>query len=402
VARQEERRKGEAILKAAAGRASTHRRVLHLVATATLCTVLVVAQTPRTAARPPTRSELEAAKARLMELEKDFELVVERYNVVQERLRSIRADIGTTEKRALAIERRMAGKERVAVRVAAELYKAGPTAALEPLLGADSIAEIESRLTYLDTTQAAQRRVFEALLADRNELEAVLAKLQEQQAQVAAAEAELKDLSAAIEAKVADQRDEIGELTAAIERAEARREARRLAREEAARREARAERRAARLAAAQEAQRTSEDGSAGGGSGGGGDGGGATGAVNPPPAASSAAGVAVNAALSQVGKPYQWGAAGPDAYDCSGLTMWAWARAGVSLPHSSQMQYSATPRVARSALQPGDLLFFGSPIHHVGMYVGGGRMVEAPYTGASVRVVAAFRSDYVGAGRPGV
>ena len=400
MARQEDRRKGEAILKAPAGRASTHRRVLHLVAAASLCTVLVVAQMPRTAARPPTQAELEAAKARLMELEKDFELVVERYNVVQERLRTIRADIAATEKRALAIERRMAGKERVAVRVASELYKAGPTAALGPLLGAESIAEIDSRLTYLDTTQAAQRRVFEALLADRNELDAVLANLQEQQTKVASAEAELKDLTATIEAKVAEQRDEIGDLTAAIERAEARREARRQAREEAARRQARAERRAARLAAAQEAEQSSQDEGGSGNRGGGN--GGATGAVNPPPAASSAAGVAVNAALSQVGKPYRWGAAGPDAYDCSGLTMWAWAQAGVSLPHSSQMQYSATPRVARSALQPGDLLFFGSPIHHVGMYIGSGQMVEAPYTGASVRVVGAFRSDYVGAGRPGV
>ncbi|MGH2789140.1 MAG: C40 family peptidase, partial [Actinomycetota bacterium] len=122
--------------------------------------------------------------------------------------------------------------------------------------------------------------------------------------------------------------------------------------------------------------------------------------VDPPPEPSSAAGVAVGAALSQVGKPYRWGAAGPDSYDCSGLTMWAWARAGVSLPHSSQMQYSATARVPQASWRPGDLLFFGSPIHHVAMYVGNGQMVEAPYTGASVRVVSAYRADYAGAGRP--
>jgi cell wall-associated NlpC family hydrolase len=75
----------------------------------------------------------------------------------------------------------------------------------------------------------------------------------------------------------------------------------------------------------------------------------------------------VQAALSQVGKPYQWGGVGPNAYDCSGLTMWAWAHAGVSLPHSSQMQYEATARESQSDWQPGDLLFFGSPIHHVAM-----------------------------------
>ena len=80
--------------------------------------------------------------------------------------------------------------------------------------------------------------------------------------------------------------------------------------------------------------------------------------------------------------------------------MWAWAHAGVSLPHSSAAQYGATSRVSQSDWQPGDLLFYGSPIHHVGMYIGGGQMVEAPYTGASVRVVSPYRSDYVGAGRP--
>ena len=66
------------------------------------------------------------------------------------------------------------------------------------------------------------------------------------------------------------------------------------------------------------------------------------------------------------------------------------------------MQYSVTRRVSQSDWQPGDLLFFGSPIHHVGMYIGNGQLVEAPYTGASVRVASAYRSDYVGAGRPGV
>ncbi|MDQ4095599.1 MAG: NlpC/P60 family protein, partial [Actinomycetota bacterium] len=120
----------------------------------------------------------------------------------------------------------------------------------------------------------------------------------------------------------------------------------------------------------------------------------------PAPAPSGGAAAAVEAALSQVGKPYQWGAAGPDSYDCSGLTMWAWAHGGVSLPHNSGMQYSATPRVSLSAIQPGDLLFYGSPIHHVSMYIGGGQMVEAPYTGSQVRVVPLRTSDFVGAGRP--
>jgi cell wall-associated NlpC family hydrolase len=169
-----------------------------------------------------------------------------------------------------------------------------------------------------------------------------------------------------VESKIAEQRDEIDRLNTLIERAE-RREARRQA----------------RLDRAQKAPAAPV-------------------VIAPAAPPNQRAGIAVDSALSQVGKPYQWGASGPDSYDCSGLTMWAWAKAGVSLPHNSGAQYAATPRVSQGDWAPGDLLFFGSPIHHVAMYIGNGQMVSAPYTGSYVQVVSAFRSDYVGAGRPGV
>ena len=116
--------------------------------------------------------------------------------------------------------------------------------------------------------------------------------------------------------------------------------------------------------------------------------------------ASGRAGVAVQAAYAQLGKPYVWGASGPNSFDCSGLTAWAWARAGVFLSHSSQAQFGEGSHVSQGSLQPGDLVFYGSPIHHVGIYVGGGSMISAPHTGDVVKVQAAFRSDYVGAVRP--
>lgn len=122
--------------------------------------------------------------------------------------------------------------------------------------------------------------------------------------------------------------------------------------------------------------------------------------TGPPPAVKGSAGKAVETARAQLGKPYEWGAAGPGSFDCSGLTMYAWAAAGVSLPHSSRAQFSSLPHVAKSDLQPGDLLFFGSPIHHVGIYEGGGTMINAPETGENVRRDSIGRADYAGAARP--
>jgi peptidoglycan DL-endopeptidase CwlO len=110
----------------------------------------------------------------------------------------------------------------------------------------------------------------------------------------------------------------------------------------------------------------------------------------------------LSAAYAQTGKPYSYGAGGPGSFDCSGFTSYAWRAAGVSLPHSSRAQYAATKRVARSDLQPGDLVFFGSPIHHVGIYVGGNRMIDSSTYGHPVGVRSLDRRGYVGAGRPGV
>jgi cell wall-associated NlpC family hydrolase len=122
----------------------------------------------------------------------------------------------------------------------------------------------------------------------------------------------------------------------------------------------------------------------------------------PPPGPSRGAAAAVRAAYSVLGVRYTYGGSSPSTgFDCSGLTMWAWHKGGVSLPHSSALQYTVVRHVARSDLQPGDLLFFYSPIHHVAMYVGGGMMIEAPHTGSFVRKVPVYWQFFVGAGRPG-
>jgi len=124
----------------------------------------------------------------------------------------------------------------------------------------------------------------------------------------------------------------------------------------------------------------------------------------PPPPTARGAAAAVAEAERQIGKPYRWGGSGPDDFDCSGLTAWAWRAGGVSLSHSALAQYNETPRISPSNIQPGDLLFFGpsvSGIHHNAIYVGGGQMVEASQTGTPVRYRAMGRTDLVGVGRPG-
>jgi cell wall-associated NlpC family hydrolase len=117
--------------------------------------------------------------------------------------------------------------------------------------------------------------------------------------------------------------------------------------------------------------------------------------------------VAANWALTQLGKPYRWGAAGPGSYDCSGLSMEAWAHAGVSLLHYTGYQWDEGPHVPLDELQRGDLLFYATnnsdpgTIHHVGIYIGNGMMVDAPYTGAFVRIDSIYQPGTpIGAVRP--
>jgi len=121
----------------------------------------------------------------------------------------------------------------------------------------------------------------------------------------------------------------------------------------------------------------------------------------PSVPASGRAGAAVSYAMAQVGDAYSYGATGPDAYDCSGLTMASWAQAGVALPHSSSAQYSSGPQVPASALQPGDLVFYYSPISHVGMYIGNGMIVHAANPSTGVQVTGLYSMPYSGAVRPG-
>jgi cell wall-associated NlpC family hydrolase len=124
------------------------------------------------------------------------------------------------------------------------------------------------------------------------------------------------------------------------------------------------------------------------------------------PAPNAVAAAALQSAASRLGRPYVWGATGPNSFDCSGLMMWSYAQAGVAIPRTSRAQYAGLPRVPLSELSPGDLVFYASDvrnpatIHHVGMYIGNGLSLYAPRTGSVVKIGPTGYGPIIGAARP--
>jgi cell wall-associated NlpC family hydrolase len=346
--------------------------VLRLFVAALLVLPLILGSVGASAA--PSREQVEAAKAKLDDLNRHLEVLVEDYNQANARLDEARADMSAARR-----DRQRA--DAAASRALAELSDravaayTGMGSQLDVLLGAESFAEFSDRLQFMGAL--AQGDADLALRADAAGEQAKRAASRYRDA--ADEEQQLLDALAArkaeIESAIAEQEALYEELDRKYHDALA------------------AQRAAARAAASQPEPS--------GGSGGGGGGGGP---VFVPPPNASAAQIAVAAAYSVIGTPYVFASADPNVgFDCSGLTMWSWAQAGVSLPHSSAMQYSVLPHVPRDQIVPGDLLFFYTPISHVAIYVGGGQMIDAshPGPGGEVQSQAVYWQYFVGAGRPG-
>ena len=310
----------------------------------------------------PSPQDVRAAKEKLDALNERLSLLVEQYDQEQVRLAEIQSRLAQVRVEA---ERARATAERALSDLNARAVQAyqGVGSELEILLGATSFAEFSDRLEFIGS------------LAQANSDVATTAATARQRAtwaadQLAMALREQQQVVAGLRAKESEIRGGIAEARNLYEDLNRRYH----------------DALAARSAASAAASATIRVSPPPGG---------------PPPAPNRRAQAAIDAAYSVIGTPYQWGGSSPETgFDCSGFTMWAWAHAGVSLPHSSQMQYDVLPHVAREDLQPGDLVFFYSPIHHVGIYVGGGRMIDSPHTGTVVQVRAIFWSVYVGAARP--
>jgi cell wall-associated NlpC family hydrolase len=337
-----------------------------------------------TPGRKITRLRAKAARvqAAIDRMNARVESLVEDYNQVREALARTRVEQARTRRQVLAARRQLRAARRQLGRRLWAIYTGGAPSTLGQLLGAEDIHRALVTTRYQEQVVAADRAALDRVDRLRRQVEALAARLADQAERQERLQARLAAKRRQIEGRLAAQRRYHQGLTRRLRRAVA--EERR--RQEALRRRALLR----RLAAERAARAAARAGTWSGGAG----------------APSGAAGRAVAFARSQLGKPYLWGADGPSAYDCSGLVMAAYRRAGVWLPRVSREQWNAGPHVGLGSLAPGDLVFFahnvGAPstIHHVGMYLGGGAMIEAPYSGASVRIASIGRGDYIGAVRP--
>jgi cell wall-associated NlpC family hydrolase len=387
-------------------------------------------------------AQLAGASSRLEQVATQTARAVEAYNGAVYRLRLARSAAAAAQHRYLRAAAAALEARADLGRLAATSYRSGgDLAVLAVVLDANGPRDLLDRASFLEyvgsykqevwrRSEAAQRRAAvlrakadAALQAHRAaahvvgqakaRAEAALAAQRQQHERIAVERAGLlTQLAAARRTTTALEQQRQAGIEAVRRAAEQARQAERARRAAQARRAAAAEARRAEQRRAAEAEAAAAARAAAGS---------ARGRIRPstrrsptadPPVSRRArhlAGAAERAiayALDQLGKPYEWAADGPDSFDCSGLTMRAWQAGGISLPHYSVAQYEQSTRIPLDEVRRGDLVFFaGDPgdhrtIYHVGLYIGAGRMIEAPYTGANVKISSIYRSSLLGAARP--
>ncbi len=297
----------------------------------------------------------------------------EQINGAQYRLDQAQAQITAAESRIKAAEAESGRLEKLLAKRAVQIYKgAGNTTPLDAV-DVQNISELSARRKYASAASNKDNSLVSQLTKAREDLATQKAQQQTVKDQAQSERDSLASTKQAIDAANAKQRQLLGSVNGQISSL--------ISQQKAAETAAAT----ARVAAAARSPRNT-----GGGGGGGSDPGVSPGNFPPP---SGAAGAAVAAAESKLGSPYVYAAAGPDTFDCSGLVMWAYAQAGIGLPHYSGAQYGQTVHISRDALQPGDLIFYGpGGSDHVGIYVGGGTMIHAPHTGDVVRYASIYGS----------
>jgi cell wall-associated NlpC family hydrolase len=353
----------------------TRTRITRLVVAVVFVLPIILSAFTISSLAAPSAEEVQAAKGKLAGLQHDFEVLAEQYNDAKYRLALIQRKLAEAREQRDVAEREAQTAEGRLAKRAVQAY-VGTGSQVDGLLGAESIAEFSDRLEFMGAVAEGDAELARTASNARQEADWAADRfadtLSERKRQVATIENQLDRLDSMIEeqASLYEQLNQDRQDYLAVVAAQ----------------------RAALEQAREEAQDAPPAGS--GGSGG-----------YVPPVNATAAQIAVDAARSVIGTQYVWGSADPNVgFDCSGLTSWAWAQAGVYIPHSSASQYSSLPHVPLGSVQPGDLIFYYSPISHVALYIGGGQIVHATHPGAdgAVHIDSMYGYDPpVGASRPG-
>jgi cell wall-associated NlpC family hydrolase len=341
------------------------RPTLALIALCTAAAATTAVVIPATAEPRPS---IAAVERQVAALEERAEHAAERYNDLRVQIADVERGLARTRANVAKSQRRVDATRRLMGQLARTSYQTGSVDPTVQLLLSGDPASMLDRASSLDQLAKTQSTALDKVVAARNSLaqdtaalDSQLVALRDLQERAAREKRAMDDSVAAAQRVLSTLRVEERAKLAAAERA----------RREAATRASRSERR--RIAEEEP--------------------------VFTGPA-SGRARKAVEVALAQVGDSYVYAADGPDAFDCSGLTTFAWRAAGVSLPRSSRAQHAAGRKVSRSDLQPGDLVYFYSPISHVGIYIGDGKMVHAANPRDDVRVDPISLMPYSGATRP--
>lgn len=356
------------------------RTALVVVSVATVASVL-----PAGAAHADPAVSAATAQEQLQALTDKAEILVEKYDAVQDQLATAQRRL-TAQHDAVATAQRTVDSSRALVDgIAAGAYESGGVGGMQAVLFSNDPQQAMQGADILQRIAADRGRILASATAARNNLSQAQTSAAQAVAGVQTLQASLTVQQHAIDALVGTQQAavKVADQAVAAHAAAAAQVARAQTRLALTKTATRAATKAAPQAAAPAAARA------------------VTPAAVLPVGLDGRAAAAVQYAYAQLGKPYRYGASGASTFDCSGLTMRAWAAAGVALGHNAAGQYASTRHVSRDALQPGDLVYFGRPIHHDGIYIGGGKFIEAPYTGATIRISElSNRHDFAGASRP--
>lgn len=337
------------------------RRIAHglpkrVIALALIAALLLLSGSTIAQATPAidkAKAQAQALLALIEELDDELSAVTEEYNYANQQLEDTQAAIKRTTSNIKKAEKDLGTIQDQLNQRVVNIYKSGNLTMLGVILNTESFSDLVSRLDQLqrlgqqDADLIDQVQGYKQKVADRKaELEVELRQQQEYTEQTDAAKkkvlAQLEKQKKALKGK---------EVQIA-----------KLKKEEAARQK--------KLAAEARARRAF---------------------------LASRPGKVISTALQYLGVPYVWGGASPRGFDCSGLVQYSFAKVGIRLPHSSRMQYNYGRHVSRSQLKPGDLVFFWNPIHHVGIYIGNGKIVHA--TGNHVQIGTVYKNSYYGATR---